>query len=74
MCIKISGVMSNRIPHRDIISWNVLLSLFSNDGYSQEVLNLFHSMEFEAIQLDIISFVCALDACMNYKQSYALDA
>eukprot|EP00250_Pteridium_aquilinum_P014480 c22017_g2_i1 orf=2-2236(-) len=63
------GSMSNaralfdRIPHRDVTSWNVLLSVLSEHGNGQEVLDLFHQMELEAIQPDIISFICVLDAC-----------
>lgn len=54
-----------KMPHRDIGSWNAMISVYAQNGHAEEALNLFHEMQTEKVNPDRITFVCVLDACAS---------
>jgi pentatricopeptide repeat protein len=48
---------------RDVVSWNALISGFSQHGKGEEALQYFQKMKDAHISPDVITFVCVLKAC-----------
>ncbi|KAH7297185.1 hypothetical protein KP509_26G057900 [Ceratopteris richardii] len=55
----------NKLSLRNSVSWNALISGYSNIRQDQRVLECFHRMCFESVFPDGITFACALKACGN---------
>lgn len=51
------------LPVRDVVSWNTLISGYSDLGYEKEALSFVEKMQQDGVSLDIITFVCLLKAC-----------
>ena len=50
---------------KDIVSWNALISGFSQEGQYEEALGCFQRMQSEGFSPDAIIFTCLLKACGN---------
>jgi pentatricopeptide repeat protein len=50
------------MPDRDIISWNSIISGFSQHGRGSDVLDLFEEMKLEGMALDLLC------ACWNWEE------
>jgi pentatricopeptide repeat protein len=48
----------NKMPSRNLVSWNVILAGFAMDGHGKEALEHFEQMCKEGIEPDDITFVC----------------
>ncbi|KAI5065566.1 hypothetical protein GOP47_0020261, partial [Adiantum capillus-veneris] len=48
---------------RDLVSWNVLIAGYAQEGQQEQALNCFHHMQREAITPNVVTFVCALNVC-----------
>ena len=59
---KAQEVLEN-LPCRDIVSWNALLSGYSQEGRGHEALNCFEHMQREGLFPNEFSFSCILKAC-----------
>eukprot|EP00249_Psilotum_nudum_P036659 c8310_g1_i1 orf=1-483(+) len=57
--------MFNKIPERDVISWNVIIAGFVQNGHGDEALNLFQQMQWEGAKPDKFTFVSVLNACAS---------
>lgn len=57
--------MFNRMISRDVVSWNALISLCAQNGHGKEAIEHIYCMQFEGIEPDSVSFLCALAACSN---------
>ncbi|KAF9595612.1 hypothetical protein IFM89_001361 [Coptis chinensis] len=55
----------NRMPKRDIISWNVMIAGYGIHGLGREALFLFHDLQNEGPKIDYVTFICLLSACSH---------
>nr|KYP40545.1 Pentatricopeptide repeat-containing protein At2g33680 family [Cajanus cajan] len=54
-----------RMPARDVISWNAMISGLSQNGHGNEALELFDEMCSEGTKPDSVTFVNLLSACSH---------
>eukprot|EP00250_Pteridium_aquilinum_P023247 c2648_g1_i1 orf=620-2701(+) len=54
-----------KLPQRDIVSWNALATGYAEHGLGLEVLNLLGRMNMEAVEPDTVTFVCCLKGCSS---------
>ncbi|KAF3967930.1 hypothetical protein CMV_008129 [Castanea mollissima] len=54
-----------RMPTRDVVSWNVVISGLSQNGRGHEALKLFEEMQLENTKPDDVTFVNILSACSH---------
>ena len=54
-----------RMPTRDVISWNAMISGLSHNGHGNEALQLFEKMLLEGTKPDSVTFVNVLSACSH---------
>uniref|UniRef100_A0A0D9V140 DYW domain-containing protein n=1 Tax=Leersia perrieri TaxID=77586 RepID=A0A0D9V140_9ORYZ len=54
-----------RMPNRDVIAWNSIISGFSQNGCGNGALDLFEQMKMEGIVPDHITFINILCACSH---------
>jgi len=54
-----------RMPSRDVISWNAMISGLSQNGHGNKALELFEKMLLEGIKPDPVTFVNLLSACSH---------
>ncbi|KAH9549631.1 hypothetical protein CY35_10G029700 [Sphagnum magellanicum] len=55
----------NKMPSRDSVTWNAIISGHVKCGQGQKVLELFQQMQQEGVQPDSITFVGVLNACAS---------
>lgn len=55
-----------RMPTRDVISWNAMISGLSHNGRGNEAFQLFEEMLLEGTKPDAITFVNVLSACSHF--------
>ncbi|KAJ7551471.1 hypothetical protein O6H91_06G016700 [Diphasiastrum complanatum] len=53
----------DKMPHRNVVSWNAMISAYTQNGHGKVALDLYYSMQSDGLKPDHITFVCALDAC-----------
>eukprot|EP00250_Pteridium_aquilinum_P021298 c25084_g10_i2 orf=2-265(+) len=53
----------DRLPVRDLVSWNALIAGYSEHRCGQEALDCFERMQLEDIAPDVITFAAVLKAC-----------
>ncbi|PIN25152.1 hypothetical protein CDL12_02094 [Handroanthus impetiginosus] len=51
------------MPHRDIVSWNSLISGYTSNGYSKEALEIYNQPRMDGFVPDSFSFSSVLLAC-----------
>ena len=51
--------------HRDIVSWNTLITGYVKQGHSEECLNCFEQMQFEGASPNLVTFLSCLKACSS---------
>ncbi|KAL4197999.1 hypothetical protein AMTRI_Chr03g43710 [Amborella trichopoda] len=64
-CLEEGNLAFQRIPERDVVSWNTMISGYSHNGFGQKALKLFEEMESEGITPDSVTFVNLLSACSH---------
>ena len=52
-------------PHRTVVTWNTLISVFAQHGQSKMALEMFHDMESKDIRPDKATFSSVLSACSH---------
>lgn len=55
----------DRMPHRNVISWNAMIVGLGTNGRGEEALDLFNQMEEDGIAADELTFLGALTACAH---------
>ncbi|CAM6025997.1 unnamed protein product [Sphagnum balticum] len=55
----------NRMPIRDVVSWNAMILGHKKCGQGQNALELFRQMQREGVQPDSVTFVGVLNACAS---------
>ncbi|KAJ4847510.1 hypothetical protein Tsubulata_029482 [Turnera subulata] len=63
--LKEATLVFRKMPERDLISWNAMISGFSINGLGMEALELFQEMRQEGTRPDYITFVNILSACSH---------
>jgi pentatricopeptide repeat protein len=58
-------IVFNKMPSRDVISWNAMIGGCAMHGHGREALRHFEQMCDEGVQPDDITFVCVLSACSH---------
>ncbi|KAF3772774.1 putative pentatricopeptide repeat-containing protein [Nymphaea thermarum] len=53
------------LPERNIITWNALISGYSQNGHADDVLCLYREMEKVGVEADAVGLVCILSACAS---------
>ncbi len=61
--IEDAWTVFNKLPTRDVVSWNAMLGGFAMHGHGKEALAHFEHMCVEGIKMNGITFVCLLSAC-----------
>lgn len=64
-CLKDGTLVFRRMPARDVISWNAMISGLSQNGCGKEALELFEEMQLEGTKPDYVTFVNILSACSH---------
>lgn len=59
------NLVFRRMPMRDTVSWNAMISGLSQNGRGTEALELFEEMRLEGAKPDYITFVNVLSACSH---------
>ncbi|KAE8057326.1 hypothetical protein FH972_014027 [Carpinus fangiana] len=59
------GFVFWRMPMRDVVSWNAMISGLSQNGRGHEALELFEEMQLEGTKPDYVTFVNILSACSH---------
>ncbi|CAI9091544.1 OLC1v1026601C1 [Oldenlandia corymbosa var. corymbosa] len=54
-----------RMPSRDVISWNAMISGLSHNGQGVEALELFEDMRTDSTKPDYVTFINVLSACSH---------
>ena len=60
----------DRIYFPDSISWNSLISAYSEHFYAEDALRCFFQMQAEGLFPDAITLVCVLKACVSIDENY----
>ena len=53
----------DQLPVRNVVSWNALVSGYTQHGDGNKALNCFRRMQHESISPDSVTFLCILKAC-----------
>ncbi|MCO5570422.1 hypothetical protein L7F22_024144 [Adiantum nelumboides] len=53
------------LTHRDVVSWNAMISALVESDCNQGALHLFWQMHLHAIKADNVTYLCGLIACIN---------
>ncbi|KAK8623259.1 hypothetical protein V6N13_118147 [Hibiscus sabdariffa] len=59
------SLVFRRMPWRDIVSWNAMISGLAQNGHGNEALELFDKMLLEGTEPDYVTFVNILSACSH---------
>ncbi|KAM0857184.1 hypothetical protein ACQ4PT_048639 [Festuca glaucescens] len=54
-----------RQTHRDLVSWNSMISGYAQHGYSKEALDIFQQMEAAGIEMDGVTFLAVIVGCTH---------
>eukprot|EP00250_Pteridium_aquilinum_P022497 c25392_g4_i1 orf=1-234(+) len=52
-----------KLPSRDVVSWNALISGYAQEGQGEQALNCFECMKRESIPPNGVTYACILKAC-----------
>lgn len=58
-------ILSNRLPEQNLVTCSLLIGGYIQQGFALEAIQIFDKMSREGVELDEISFVCALKACSS---------
>ncbi|KAI5079220.1 hypothetical protein GOP47_0006891 [Adiantum capillus-veneris] len=53
----------DELPIRDVVSWNALITGYTQNGHGEKALNCFDQMQQAGFSPNAITFVCILKAC-----------
>eukprot|EP01018_Ginkgo_biloba_P003192 Gb_13222 [translate_table: standard] len=57
----------DKMPRRDVVSWNTMIASYTRHGLFKDALRLFHQIERTSIQPDQFTFASILSACANLE-------
>ncbi|KAI5079033.1 hypothetical protein GOP47_0006704 [Adiantum capillus-veneris] len=56
-----------KLPNRDVISWNALMTGYLEHGRTEEVLNCLNNMNARGVAADNVTLLCCVKACCNIE-------
>ncbi|KAG0502920.1 hypothetical protein HPP92_002992 [Vanilla planifolia] len=59
------NLVFRRMPYRDVVAWNSIISSYSQNGCGNDALTLFEEMKSEGRQPDHVTFINVLNACSH---------
>jgi pentatricopeptide repeat protein len=63
--VDIALKVFERIPQRNVVSWNAIIGGYSHNGHPREALTFFNEMQVQGIQPNSITIVSVLPACAD---------
>eukprot|EP00249_Psilotum_nudum_P015217 c25216_g18_i1 orf=338-1732(+) len=60
-----AGIVFNRMPKHDVVSWNTIIAVYAQHGYVKNAFRVFEQMQHEVIKVDKITFINILNACSS---------
>ncbi|XP_057814057.1 pentatricopeptide repeat-containing protein At3g09040, mitochondrial-like [Cryptomeria japonica] len=63
--IDMAREMFEKMPQRNVISWNVMIAGYAQNGFCKDALKLFELMKHSGTYPDHVSFTCVLLACSH---------
>jgi pentatricopeptide repeat protein len=63
--LKDASKVLDRMPEKDIVSWNTMLAGYAQHGVGQEAISLVGTMLHKGMELNHVSFVAILTACSH---------
>lgn len=69
-CRLISGAekVFDEMPQKDIVSWNSIISVFSDSGLFSESLNWFLRLKRSGFEVNSVSLLSVIPACVNERE------
>ncbi|KAJ7568880.1 hypothetical protein O6H91_01G051500 [Diphasiastrum complanatum] len=64
-CIEDARQVFNNMHERDVVSWNVIIAGYAQQGLGKEALALYDQMKQEGLPLDDVTYVVLLKACAS---------
>ncbi|CAK9154369.1 unnamed protein product [Ilex paraguariensis] len=64
-CIDLARNIFDRIPDKDIASWNTMIMGFAMLGELDTTINLFEAMREDGVKYDSVSYIAVLSACSH---------
>ncbi|KAJ4976979.1 hypothetical protein NE237_002085 [Protea cynaroides] len=63
--VDVARKVFDRIPNKDIVSWNSMIAGYGLHGLGREALMLFHDLQSVYLKPDDVTFICLLSACSH---------
>ncbi|KAK2987501.1 hypothetical protein RJ640_012160 [Escallonia rubra] len=65
LCIRQAQLVFDKMPQRDIVLWNVIITAYFANAESENALNLFRQMRAEGAKLNYASWNAVIGGCMQ---------
>ncbi|XP_010255213.1 PREDICTED: putative pentatricopeptide repeat-containing protein At3g11460 [Nelumbo nucifera] len=62
-CMDVAWRLFDKMPDKNIVTWNALISGYSNKGFGDEVLQLFNLMQRNGFSPDFFTIVSLISGC-----------
>lgn len=59
-------LLFNKLPQRNLVSWNALITVHAQLGHGKDALELFHQLQQEGMEPDKVTLTSALTACASF--------
>eukprot|EP01018_Ginkgo_biloba_P012519 Gb_27057 [translate_table: standard] len=63
--IDLAREVFNKMPKRNTVSWNAMITGYAQNGNASEALSLFNEMQLQHVKPDMVTMVAVLPACAN---------
>ncbi|KAK9266410.1 hypothetical protein L1049_025267 [Liquidambar formosana] len=73
--VGVARYLFDKMPERDAVSWNSIISVYTSKGMWEEAFDLFESMRVEGVELNIITWNTIAGGCLrtgNFKRALKL--
>jgi len=64
-CIEDARQVFDRLPRRDVVSWNAMITVCAQHGHGKEAVRLFENMQLAGLNPNRITILCVLSACSH---------
>lgn len=58
----------DRMPHKNVVSWNMMIAAYSQHGQFNKALQLFEQMNKQGVEPTIVTFINTLKACTSLSE------
>eukprot|EP01018_Ginkgo_biloba_P023510 Gb_17379 [translate_table: standard] len=65
--VRVAREVFDRMPLRDLVSWNAIISGYAQNGHAIETLKLFRQMQMDGVKPDPITLTTVLSACSHIR-------